>query len=191
MREREGIVNAIIGDFETAESGEIGAGAKFLADVFGEGANIGAGAAVDTDFEFRVIVIQNINRVNFDLAAWNFEVLAFSSEFVGALTVNLDSGEARWGLFYLANETIKHRGYVFLGTLTRARRYGARSLRICPVGKYAPRKSILRCFILRSRPFTEMLLNLFVGKYAPRKSILRCFILLNLSFWISSRRNIS
>ena len=32
--------------------------------------------------------------------------------------------------------------YIFLGTLPRARRHGPRSLRICPVGKYAPRKSI-------------------------------------------------
>lgn len=52
-----GVGDTIVANGEAAERSEVGAGAKFSADVFGEGADIGAGAAMDTDGEVEVIVI--------------------------------------------------------------------------------------------------------------------------------------
>ena len=46
----------IFGNYDAAEGGEIGASAEFFADVFGESADVGAGADVGADFECWVIV---------------------------------------------------------------------------------------------------------------------------------------
>lgn len=43
-------MDVVVANLDTAEGGEVGAGAQCFADVFGEGADVGAGAAVDTDF---------------------------------------------------------------------------------------------------------------------------------------------
>ena len=50
------ICQVVLANFGAAESREIGAGAESFADVFGESPDIGAGATVDADFEFRVFV---------------------------------------------------------------------------------------------------------------------------------------
>ena len=49
-------MNAIFADLSAAEGGEVGAGAEGFADVFGEGADVGAGGAVNADFYYWVIV---------------------------------------------------------------------------------------------------------------------------------------
>ncbi len=46
----------VVADLEAAERSEVGAGAEALADVLGEGADVGAGAAMDTDFELGVTI---------------------------------------------------------------------------------------------------------------------------------------
>lgn len=46
----------VVADLEAAERSEVGASIKFGADVFGEGADVGAGAAMDTDFELGVTI---------------------------------------------------------------------------------------------------------------------------------------
>ena len=57
MGEGEGVRNVVTTDFYAAEGGEVGAGAKFVTDIFGESANISAGAAMDFDFELGIIII--------------------------------------------------------------------------------------------------------------------------------------
>ena len=49
--EGERVFDAVIADFCAAEGGEIGTGAEGFSDVFGEGADVGARAAVNADFE--------------------------------------------------------------------------------------------------------------------------------------------
>ena len=44
-----GVLNVVIGNLSTAEGGKVGTGIEGLADVFGESADVGAGAAVDAD----------------------------------------------------------------------------------------------------------------------------------------------
>ena len=61
-----GVCDIVVADFEAAEGGKVGAGAEGLADVFGESADVGAGAAVDADFEFGVGVAQDFDIVNRD-----------------------------------------------------------------------------------------------------------------------------
>ena len=51
-----------------AKGGEVGASAEGLADVFGEGADVGAGAAVDADGEFGVVIFEDVYAVDFDLS---------------------------------------------------------------------------------------------------------------------------
>jgi len=57
IREWAGFFDAIIGNLGAAEGGEVGAGAQCFADVFGESADIGTGAAMDANCEFRVVVV--------------------------------------------------------------------------------------------------------------------------------------
>ena len=47
--EGEGVVDIVIAYLGAAEGGEVGAGAQCFADVLCEGADVGAGAAVDFD----------------------------------------------------------------------------------------------------------------------------------------------
>ncbi len=69
-----------------------------LADVFGEGADVGAGAAVDLDFKLGVVVAQDFDGVDFDLSCWDFEIFICSGEFVGALAVDFNGAEFWWSL---------------------------------------------------------------------------------------------
>lgn len=57
MGEGEGVVDIVSADLGAAESGEIGAGTEFFADIFGQRSDVGAGATVDSDFKFWVVVI--------------------------------------------------------------------------------------------------------------------------------------
>ena len=45
-----GVIYGVVGDFEAAEGGKVGAGTEALTDVFGESADIGARGAVDAEF---------------------------------------------------------------------------------------------------------------------------------------------
>lgn len=56
MAEGLGVFYAVVSDLSAAKSREIGAGAKVSAEVFGEGADIGARRNVSADFEIRISV---------------------------------------------------------------------------------------------------------------------------------------
>ena len=93
--ESKSVFDVVVGDFEATEGGEVGAGAEFFADVFGEGANISARAAVNVDFELGVIVIQDFYIIYGDFAGRNFKIFALAGQFVGTLAVYFDGTEAR------------------------------------------------------------------------------------------------
>ena len=96
--------DTVIAGFGATESSEVGAGAEFMADIFGKSADVGAGGDVGTDFEFGVIVAEDFDTIDFYLAGGECEILAFAGEFVGALAVNLDGTESGWGLGDFADE---------------------------------------------------------------------------------------
>ena len=56
------------------------------------------------DGEFGVTVADDFYGVDFDLARGDFEISAFASEFVGALTVDFDGAKFWRGLGNLTNE---------------------------------------------------------------------------------------
>lgn len=43
-------MDVVVANLDATEGGEVGAGAQCFADVFGESADVGARAAVDTDY---------------------------------------------------------------------------------------------------------------------------------------------
>ena len=57
MRKGEGVFYIVFADFDAAKGGEISTSIQFFPDIFGESSNIGAGATMDFDFEFGIIVI--------------------------------------------------------------------------------------------------------------------------------------
>ena len=65
-----GILDRIVGDAKTAKCGEVGTGTEFLPDIFGEGADVSAGADMTADGEFGIIVTYDFNRINCDFARW-------------------------------------------------------------------------------------------------------------------------
>ena len=101
-----GVVDVVIGDLNAAESGEISAGAEGFADVFGESADVSAGAAVDADFELWVGIVEDVDRVDFDFASRGIEIFALPSEFIGTLAVDFDGAETRWSLLYFPHERL-------------------------------------------------------------------------------------
>ena len=78
MGERKGIFNNVITNLGTTERSEIGASTKLSTDVFGESADVGAGATVNADGEEGIVIVQNIYTVNFDFATRNLEISAFT-----------------------------------------------------------------------------------------------------------------
>lgn len=63
---------------EAAESGKIGADTEFLTDIFGKGADVGAGAAVNLDFKLGIVVIKDFDTFDFDFTGRSFEVFVLS-----------------------------------------------------------------------------------------------------------------
>ena len=59
---------------------------------------------MDADDEFGIVVAEDFDGVDFDLAGWEFEIGAFASQFVGALAINLDGAELGWGLSDFAHK---------------------------------------------------------------------------------------
>ena len=59
---------------------------------------------MNANFEFRIVVIEDFNTVDFNFAGWHFEVLAFAGEFVGAFAVYFYCAEFGRSLPYFANE---------------------------------------------------------------------------------------
>ena len=91
-----------------------------------------------SDFKYWIIVFENFDGIDFYFTAWDFKILAFSSQFVGTLAVDFDGAEARWGLGDFANEVIEYgfkniqRG-LFRHRVAPARRYGGRALSVSVV----------------------------------------------------------
>ena len=88
----------VITNLSATKSSEVGTGAEFFADVFGKRADVGAATDVTADFKSWIRIIEYFDAIDFNFATWDFEIGAFTSEFVGALAVNLDGRETRWGL---------------------------------------------------------------------------------------------
>ena len=118
-----GVFDVVWADGKPAEGGEVGAGAEELAEVFGEGADVGAGGAVDEDTSlgdglgggfgggWRRIVGrgggEEVDGVDFDLAGGDGEFLPCSSEVVGAAAAYFDGGKGGRGLGDFAGEVGK------------------------------------------------------------------------------------
>ena len=80
----------VIANLSATKSSEVGTGAEFFANVFGKRADVGAATDVTADFESWIRIIEYFDAIDFNFATWDFEIGAFTSEFVGALAVNLD-----------------------------------------------------------------------------------------------------
>ena len=63
--------------------------------------------------EFWIIVIQNIDKINFYFSAGDFKILVFAGEFVGALAVNFDGGKPGWSLGDNASKVLECRFDIF------------------------------------------------------------------------------
>ena len=61
---------------------------------------------MDFDLELWIIVMEDVDGVDFDLSFRNFKIFILSGEFVGALAVYFDGGEAGWGLGYFTNKRL-------------------------------------------------------------------------------------
>ena len=102
-----GIFNVVIGNLGAAKSSEVGAGVKRFPNIFGKGANIGARAAMDANFEFWVRIVYNTDGVNFDRARGDVKICAFASELVGTLAIDFDGRIFGWSLSDFPEEAFK------------------------------------------------------------------------------------
>ena len=69
-----GVFYVVIGDFEATKSGEVGASAELFADIFGEGADVGTGTTVDAKGERGVIIVEDVDTIDFDFATRDVEI---------------------------------------------------------------------------------------------------------------------
>jgi len=96
-----------VGDVEladpgAAEPGEMGGNAEGLADIVGEGADVGALGAFDAEADIGRGEIEELEAVDVDELGGAFDGLAFAGEFVQGDAVDLDGGDHGRGLHLVA-----------------------------------------------------------------------------------------
>ena len=73
------IFDIVIADLDAAKSRKISAGFEFFTDIFGKSTNVSATAAMNADFKFWIIIFQDFDIVDLDLARRDFEVFTLAS----------------------------------------------------------------------------------------------------------------
>src|SRR6202023_2877969 len=88
-------------DGEAAERAEVRAAAEGGAEVGGEGADVGAGAALDEDRDDRVwagFELLDVEAIDADGTRSAFDLLAASGQVVEATPTHLQGADHRWNL---------------------------------------------------------------------------------------------
>ena len=91
--ERDGAGEGVGADARAAELGEMAADVQGGAEVAGEGADVGAAAAVDAELQQRPGVVQQLDGVDVDGAGRELHGLAATGEVVGAAAFDFERAE--------------------------------------------------------------------------------------------------
>ena len=102
-----GVFNIIGANFETAKRSEIGASAEFFANVLSKGANVGARGDMTTYFEGWIGIVEDVKLVYRDGTSGSGEILALTSELIGAATIDFYGAKFGYSLELFANEMLE------------------------------------------------------------------------------------